>query len=63
MIENEITGQIIGATIKVHKALGPGLLESAYKECLFYKLFKMGLFVGKEKIMPLISEEVKLDCG
>ncbi|MDB5128733.1 GxxExxY protein [Mucilaginibacter sp.] len=49
MIENEITGQIIGAAIEVYKALGPGLLESAYKECLFYKLFKTGLFVEKEK--------------
>src|SRR5690606_23029098 len=47
----------------VHKVLGPGLLESAYKECLFYKLQKAGLIVEKEKPMPLIFEEVKLDCG
>ena len=61
---NEITSKIIGASIEVHKALGPGLLESAYKECLFYRLTKYeGLFVEKEKPMPLIYEEVKLDIG
>ncbi len=44
-------------------ALGPGLLESAYKECLYYKLCKAGLNVEKEKAMPLVFEEVKLECG
>ncbi|GGH00780.1 GxxExxY protein [Mucilaginibacter phyllosphaerae] len=63
MFENEITSQIIGAAIEVHKTLGPGLLESAYKECLYYKLIKNGLIVVKEKPMPLIFEEVKLECG
>ncbi|MBS1530385.1 MAG: GxxExxY protein [Bacteroidetes bacterium] len=63
MIENDISGQIIGAAIEVHRALGPGLLESAYKECLFYKLFQSGLNVVKEKAMPLIFEEVILECG
>nr|WP_067054634.1 GxxExxY protein [Mucilaginibacter sp. L294] len=63
MIENKLTGQIIGAAIEVHKILGPGLLESAYKECLFYKLVKLGLFTEKEKPMPVIFEEIKLDCG
>ncbi|MGB4205736.1 MAG: GxxExxY protein [Bacteroidales bacterium] len=63
MTENELSNIIIGAAIEVHKALGPGLLESAYKECLFYKLNTEGLFVTKEKAMPLIFEEVKLDCG
>jgi GxxExxY protein len=47
----------------VHKSLGPGLLESAYKECLFYELDKSGLLVKKEKPLPLIYKEVKLDCG
>lgn len=47
----------------VHSALGPGLLESAYKECLAYRLTKNGLFVEKEKPMPLIFEEIKLDQG
>lgn len=47
----------------IHTALGPGLLESAYKECLFYKLRASGIFVEKEKPMPLMFEEVRLDCG
>lgn len=63
MTENEISTIIIGLAIEVHKALGPGLLESAYKECLFYKIAKRGLLVEKEKAMPLVFEEVKLDCG
>jgi len=63
MTENEIANKIIGSAIEVHKALGPGLLESAYQECLFYKLQKNGLIVQKEKPMPLVFEEVKLECG
>lgn len=63
MEENKITEIIIGCAIKVHKALGPGLLESAYKECLFYELNKTALFTEKEKPLPLVYEEVKLDCG
>ena len=54
---------ILGCAIEVHKALGPGLLENAYKECLFYKLTKAGLYVAKEKPMPLLFEEVQMDCG
>jgi GxxExxY protein len=63
MTENEISHIIMGAALEVHKALGPGLLESAYKECMAYKLRVSGLFIEKEKPMPLIFEEVKLDCG
>lgn len=63
MKENEIASKIIGQAIEVHKALGPGLLESAYQECLFYKLNQIGLQVQKEKLMPLIFEEVELECG
>lgn len=63
MTENEIADKIIGAGIEVHKALGPGLLESAYQECLFYKIGKAGLFVEKEKSMPVVFEEVNLNCG
>jgi GxxExxY protein len=63
MAENYISGKVIGCTIEVHKALGAGLLESAYQECLFYKLKQIGLKVEKEKPMPLVFEEVKLDCG
>lgn len=63
MTENELSNRIIGLTIEVHTVLGPGLLESAYKECLYYKIGKSGLYVEKEKPMPLIFEEVKLECG
>jgi len=63
MIENELSRKVIGLAIDVHKSLGPGLLESAYKECLFYKIKQADLFVEKEKPMPLVFEEVKLDCG
>ncbi len=63
MTENDITEIIIGCAIKVHKNLGPGLLESAYQECLFYELKKTGLKIEKEKPLPLIYEEVKLDCS
>ena len=63
MNENEIANKVIGIAIEVHKTLGPGLLESAYKECLYYKIKQAGLFVEKEKPMPLIFEDVKLDCG
>ena len=63
MTENEISSKIIGCAIDIHKSLGPGLLESAYQECLYYKLQKEGLRVEKEKAMPLIYEEVHLDCG
>ena len=62
MTDNEIANKIIGIAIEVHKALCPGLLESSYKECLFYKIKESGLWVEKEKPMPLIFEEVKLDC-
>jgi len=63
MNENELSHNIIGIAIDIHHNLGPGLLESAYQECLFYRLRKDGYFVEKEKPMPLIYEEVKLDCG
>jgi GxxExxY protein len=63
MNENELATKIIGASIDVHRALGPGLLESAYKECLFYKLIKSKYFAEKEKPIPLVFEEIKLDCG
>jgi len=63
MKENEISKIIIGKAIEVHKALGPGLLESAYQECLYYELVESGLKVEKEKPMPIIYKEVKLDHG
>ena len=55
--------QILDCSFKVHKTLGPGLLESAYEECLFYELLNIGLFVEKQKPMPLVYNEVKLDAG
>lgn len=63
MTENELSNAVIGLSIKVHSALGPGLLESAYEECLFYEIQKAGLLVEKQKLMPLVYETVKLDCG
>jgi GxxExxY protein len=63
MTENEISKIILDASFKVHKSLGPGLLESAYEECLFYELNKTNLLVEKQKAVPLIYEEVKLECG
>jgi GxxExxY protein len=63
MTENEIANKVIGLAIEVHSALGPGLLESAYQECLYYKIGKAGLKVEKEKPMPLVFEDVKLECG
>jgi GxxExxY protein len=63
MNENELSNRIIGLAIEIHQSLGPGLLESAYKECLYYRLKKDGLSVEKEKPMPLFYNKVKLDCG
>ena len=63
MTENEITEIIIGSAIKVHKALGPGLLESAYEECLCFELHKTSLEIERQRPLPLIYEEVKLECG
>lgn len=63
MTENELANKVIGLSIEVHSVLGPGLLESAYQECLYHKIGKSGFAVQKEKPMPLVFEEVKLDCG
>ena len=61
--ENILSNIILGCAIEVHKHLGPGLLESAYKECLYFELLKAGLNVDKEKPMPIVYKEVKLDHG
>jgi GxxExxY protein len=63
MNDNQITEIIIGCAIKVHRTLGPGLLESAYQECLYFELMKTQLAVVKEKPQPLIYEDVQLNCG
>ena len=60
---NIITEQILKYAFRVHTELGPGLLESSYKECLFYELNKNGIFTEKEKPLPLIYHEVKLEIG
>ena len=60
---NDITHEILDSAYKVHSALGPGLLESAYQACLVYELRKKGLSVEVEKALPLIYEEMKLECG
>lgn len=63
MNENEISRIIFDAGLKVHHQLGPGLLESAYEECLYYEMRKTNLLIEKQKPMPLIYDEVKLDVG
>ena len=63
MTENELSRIVFDCALKVHQTLGPGLLESAYEECLFYELKKYGLDVQKQKALPLVYEEVKLDVG
>ena len=60
---NKITEQILKYAFRVHTELGPGLLESSYKECLYYELNKNGLYTEKEKPLPLIYQEIKLDIG
>lgn len=60
---NRVTGTIIGAAIDVHRALGAGLLESAYEACLAYELAERGLKVEQQKPLPLVYKAVRLDCG
>jgi GxxExxY protein len=60
---NEITEKIIGCAIKVHKALGPGLLESAYEECLAYELDLAGMSIKRQQPTPVVYKDIKLDCG
>jgi GxxExxY protein len=63
MQTNEISHQIIACAMRVRTQLGPGLLESAYEECIAYELSKAGLPFEKQKGVPLVYETVKLDCG
>ena len=60
---NRITEKIIGAAIEVHRALGPGLLESAYEACLAFELIERGLEVKQQKPLPVVYRDVKLDCA
>ena len=63
MDQNVLTGKIIEHAINVHRALGPGLLESAYQECLNFELRQSGMYVEKQKPLPLVYNDVRLDCG
>ena len=60
---NQITSQIIGSAIEVHRILGPGLLESAYEECLVSELKKSGLKIERQKPVPVIYKDIRLKCG
>ncbi len=62
-MDDKLTEKIIGAAISVHRALGPGLLESAYQECLFFELKEIGLQVKKEIALPIVYKDIKLDHG
>ena len=63
MTENELTNQIIGSAIDVHRTLGPGLLESAYEECLAHELSQRGIPFDRQKPLPVIYRGLKLECG
>ena len=60
---NRLTEKIIGAAIEVHRHLGPGLLESAYETCLAYELEQLGLTVERQKALPLVYKDIRLDQG
>lgn len=63
MESNDLTRCIIGAAIEVHRRLGPGLLESAYRACLAYELRRRGFTVEEEVPIPVVYDEIKLECG
>jgi GxxExxY protein len=63
MTENEISKIVLDSAIQVHRALGPGLLESAYQKCLAYELDQQGLFIETEKGLPLVYKEVEMEIG
>ena len=61
--ENELSHVVIGLALEVHTALGPGLLERSYQECLYHKISKAGIIVEKQMAISLVFEEVRLECG
>ena len=63
MTINEASQFVIGKAIRVHSRLGPGLLESSYQECLYYEIKQAGLIAEKEKPLPLVYDDVRLECG
>ncbi len=63
LIEEQLTDQVIGSAIEVHRELGPGLLESAYEECLCHELHLRGLEFRRQVPIPVVYKKIKLDCG
>ena len=63
MTENEIAKKVFESSLNIHRALGPGLLESTYQECLYFEIQKAGLHIEKEKPLPLIYKDIKLEVG
>ncbi|MBI3004699.1 MAG: GxxExxY protein [Ignavibacteriales bacterium] len=63
LIENQLTGRVIGAAIEVHRILGPGLLESSYEEALCYELAAFGLTFLRQQPLPVVYKSIKLDCA
>ena len=63
MTENEISKIIVDCAYKVHKSLGPGLLESTYEACMYYELDKNNLVVHKQKVLPVVYDNLKLEAG
>lgn len=61
--ENQLAKIVVNASFKIHQALGAGLLESAYEECLHYELLKEKIFVERQKVLPLVYEEIQLESG
>jgi GxxExxY protein len=61
--DDPLTRRIIGCAIAVHRAIGPGLLESAYEECLVYELVQSGLMIARQVPLPVVYREVRLECG
>jgi GxxExxY protein len=60
---DQITKKIIGCAIEVHRQLGPGLLESAYEECLAFEMVNAGLYFERQRAVPVIYKDIKLECG
>ncbi|MFT3685753.1 MAG: GxxExxY protein [Phycisphaerales bacterium] len=63
LLDEELTEQIIGCAIRVHKSLGPGLLESVYETCLAHELAKAGLTVQRQIELPIVYDGIRLECG
>jgi GxxExxY protein len=63
LLHEALTEQVIGAAIEVHRVLGPGLLESAYEECLCHEFHLRGISFERQKPLPVAYKEIKLDCG